>query len=259
LHTVLADTPRAERTVSRGAAAPFPAAKLLPPALPTRLVHRPRLHELLERGTLGLVTLVSAHAGTGKTVLLSSWAAASDRRGIAWLGLDRDDNWSPRFWLGVERALAGAGAFDGHPPEPAGTASATRIAERLDGLAQPVVLVLDDFHEIESPIVRRELQALLDRSPSGLRVVISTRAVIPGFTRGSGAASPTLTLNRTTSPCFTPDAPISTTLPASGVSASASRWIVASCPSAIGTTSLSATSTSATISERSPITMSTEP
>ena len=176
MHTVLADTPRAQTTVPRDSVAPFPAAKLVPPALPTRLVHRPRLHELLERGTAGLVTLVSAHAGTGKTVLLSSWAAASDRRGIAWLGLDRDDNWSPRFWLGVERALARAGAFDGHPPEPAGTASATRIAERLDGLAQPVVLVLDDFHEIESPIVRRELQALLDRSPSGLRVVISTRA-----------------------------------------------------------------------------------
>ena len=42
--------------------------------------------------------------------------------------------------------------------------------------SQPAVLVLDDFHEIESPIVRRELQTLLDRAPSGLRVVISTRA-----------------------------------------------------------------------------------
>ena len=38
------------------------------------------------------------------------------------------------------------------------------------------MLVLDDFHEIESPIVQRELQTLLDRSPGSLRVVISTRA-----------------------------------------------------------------------------------
>ena len=93
-------------------------------------------------------------------------------RRIAWLTLDRDDNWSPRFWLGVERALANAGALrrrstgDGH---------VAQIAERLDDRAEPVVLVLDDFHEIESPIVQRELQTLLDRSPT-LRLVISTRA-----------------------------------------------------------------------------------
>ncbi|HET9507774.1 MAG TPA: LuxR C-terminal-related transcriptional regulator [Gaiellaceae bacterium] len=151
-------------------------AKLLPPALPARLVDRPRLHELLERGTAGLVTLVSAHAGTGKTVLLSSWAAAAEGRAIAWLGLDRDDNWSPRFWLGVERALARVGALDGVRRERADTGSGTSIAERLDGRVDPVVLVLDDFHELESPIVRRELQAVLDRAPSGLRLVISTRA-----------------------------------------------------------------------------------
>ena len=174
---VLADTLRTQRPVPRGADEPFREAKLLPPALPTRLVHRPRLHELLERGTAGLVTLVSAHAGTGKTVLLSSWAGASERRRVAWLGLDRDDNWSPRFWLGVEWALARAGALDGPLAESAPSAgSATRIAERLEGHTQPAVLVLDDYHEIESPIVRRELQALLDRAPSGLRVVISTRA-----------------------------------------------------------------------------------
>ncbi len=154
---------------------PFPAAKLTPPAPPARLVHRPRLHELLDRGTAGLVTLVSAHAGTGKTVLLSSWAVAPERRGVAWLGLERDDNWSPRFWLGVERALRHAGALDDLG---AGTAAATgtRIAERLAGRSQPIVLVLDDFNEIESPIVLKELQLLIDHAPRGLRVVLSTRA-----------------------------------------------------------------------------------
>ena len=78
-------------------------------------MYRPRLHELIDRGTAGLVTLVSAHAGTGKTVLLSSWAAAAESRRVAWLGLDRDDNWSPRFWLGVEQALVRAGALSGPP------------------------------------------------------------------------------------------------------------------------------------------------
>ena len=56
-----------------------------------------------------------------------------------------------------------------------GDGRVAQIAERLDDRAEPVVLVLDDFHEIESPIVQRELQTLLDRSPR-LRLVISTRA-----------------------------------------------------------------------------------
>ena len=172
MHLVAVENTRSEHTMRRRPAVPFPAAKLVPPAAPARLVGRPRLHELIDRGTTGLVTLVSAHAGTGKTVLLSSWAEAAEPRRIAWLALDRDDNWSPRFWLGVERALANAGALRRRST---GDRHVAQIAERLDDRAEPVVLVLDDFHEIESPIVQRELQTLLDRSPT-LRLVISTRA-----------------------------------------------------------------------------------
>ncbi|HWN21814.1 MAG TPA: hypothetical protein VNP93_07555, partial [Gaiellaceae bacterium] len=74
MQTVLAQDARIQPAVRRRSVAPFPAAKLVPPALPARLVRRQRLHEQLDRGATGLVTLVSAHAGTGKTVLLSSWA-----------------------------------------------------------------------------------------------------------------------------------------------------------------------------------------
>jgi LuxR family maltose regulon positive regulatory protein len=177
MHTVAVENTRsAEPMVRRRPAVPFPAAKLVPPAAPARLVHRPRLHDLIDRGTAGLVTLVSAHAGSGKTVLLSSWATAAEPRRVAWLALDRDDNWSPRFWLGVERALANAGALSGRSAKTGGEGLVMRIAERLDGQVEPVVLVLDDFHEIESPIVQRELQTLLDHAPAGLRVVIATRA-----------------------------------------------------------------------------------
>jgi ATP/maltotriose-dependent transcriptional regulator MalT len=37
------------------------------------LVERPRLFALLDRGALGPVTLLSASAGSGKTMLLESW------------------------------------------------------------------------------------------------------------------------------------------------------------------------------------------
>ena len=166
MHRVAVENTRTP-TARRRPAMPFPAAKLLPPAPPARLVDRPRLHELIERGTTGLVTLVSAHAGSGKTVLLSSWAAEAAPGRVAWLGLDRDDNWSPRFWLGVERALAGTGALEGTSAPTGEARLAMQIAHRLEGRDEPVVLVLDDFHEIESPIVQRELQSRGGRAPGG--------------------------------------------------------------------------------------------
>ena len=177
--SVAARTLRPSEGPARATApAPYPSIKLVPPALPAHLVPRLRLREVLERSERP-ITLLSSHAGTGKTVLLSSWAGAEGENRVAWLGLDRDDNWSPRFWLGVERALGGArpGAFTPRGGEP-GPAAVLAFAERLDS-SQPLALVLDDLHEIENQVVLRELQELLDHAPRQLRVVLSTRADPP--------------------------------------------------------------------------------
>ena len=79
--------------------------KLVAPPRPPSFVRRARLDELVTRSVEQPLTLISAHAGTGKTALLASWATG--RRDVAWLTVDRDDNWSPHFWQGVELALDG--------------------------------------------------------------------------------------------------------------------------------------------------------
>ena len=89
--TALAQGPPAVRDALASAGLPFPSTKLVPPALPPHFVERPRLHEALERATAGRVTVVSSHAGTGKTVLLASWLGARPGR-TAWLSLDSGDN-----------------------------------------------------------------------------------------------------------------------------------------------------------------------
>ncbi len=69
------------------------------------------------------------------------------RRGdldVAWLSLDRDDNWAPRFWAGVERALTGRVRV-----RPAGE-PVRRIVDLVTRRDRPVALVLDDFQELES-------------------------------------------------------------------------------------------------------------
>jgi LuxR family maltose regulon positive regulatory protein len=72
----------------------------LPPILQTKLfrpsgmadhVHRPRLLERLSQIKEIPLTIVSAPAGYGKSVLLSCWLEQCDCHS-AWLSLDKDDN-----------------------------------------------------------------------------------------------------------------------------------------------------------------------
>ena len=65
-------------TVEQGAlrGARFAMAKFRPTTLPGMLVTRPVLHDRLNAGAGQRLTVVVGSAGAGKSVLLSSWAAA---------------------------------------------------------------------------------------------------------------------------------------------------------------------------------------
>ena len=90
---------------------PLLASKLVVPSMPGRVVERPRLFKLLDTGVEGPVTLVAAPAGSGKTLLLTSWMSAGSPPGeVAWLSLDGGDNDPVRFWSYVLAALGRSGA-----------------------------------------------------------------------------------------------------------------------------------------------------
>jgi LuxR family maltose regulon positive regulatory protein len=171
-----------------GAAAPEPsllASKVAVPDLPAGLVVRPRLFELLGAGVRKPLTLLAAPAGFGKTVLLTSWIAMARPAGkVAWVSLDGDDNEAGRFWSYVLAALRHSGAAPAGGilcalPLPVPGSSKLQLDPLVNGLAEleaPVVLVLDDFHEISDPAVLRGVQFLLRHAPPQLRLVIATRA-----------------------------------------------------------------------------------
>ncbi len=54
-----------------------------------------------------LLTIVVGPAGTGKSVLLSSWAAARPAGMTCWLSCDKTDADPLRFWSGFIQALRG--------------------------------------------------------------------------------------------------------------------------------------------------------
>ena len=167
---------------------PLLASKLTPPRTPRWLVARARLLESLDAGVQGRLTLLTGPAGSGKTVLVSSWATTATLPGpVAWLSLEAADNDPARFWFYLLAALRQSGAAApggrldslGLPIGGPDRGFVLELAGALDELAGPVVVVLDDFQELTNPAVLDSLAAVLRRSPASLRLVLASREEPP--------------------------------------------------------------------------------
>jgi LuxR family maltose regulon positive regulatory protein len=169
--------------------APLLETKFFVPRSPRGLVPRPRLSERLDRGVASRLMLVSAPAGFGKTTLLAEWLAAgpaapTDERSVAWLSLDRGDNHPASFWTYVIAALrtvapgvgASALAFLQTTQPPPIEMVLTTLVNDLGAVENDVVLVLDDYHVIDSLDVQEGMAFLLDHLPARLHLVIGSRA-----------------------------------------------------------------------------------
>ena len=167
---------------------PLIETKLLLPKPRRDVVLRPRLSDLLLRGSHGPVTLVSAPAGFGKTTLLTSWFATApstpdDDHRVAWVSLDERDREATSFWsyvfLALDRAVPGSGAAaltllqSGHAPVETALAG---VVNELSVHSGEVTLVLDDYHLADGVDVAAGMTFLLDHLPPQLHLVIGTRA-----------------------------------------------------------------------------------
>ncbi|MBI4936439.1 MAG: hypothetical protein HY828_21380, partial [Actinobacteria bacterium] len=167
------------------------ATKLRPPALPTRLVERTRLDQILDDAVARRVPLVlaSAPAGSGKSTMLASWAAHR-QEAVAWMQVEDGDADPARFWASLVAAIARlrpqVGATVG--PTVIGSAGDDRVTvpalvnELVDDPSH-LVVVIDDYHLIDNPSVHRGVERLIDLCPPQLTIVVSTR-VDPPFRLG---------------------------------------------------------------------------
>ena len=152
----------------------LPMTQAAVPGLPAMLVRIPRTHQILDVGTLGPVTLLSAPAGWGKTVALSSWLTSGDvARPAAWLTLECDDD-GVRFWSRLGAALADMALPDNQIRPPPPTDGPDALADWLRATG-PLRLVLDDFNVISDPSVLGGIDLLVRHSAGQLRLVIATR------------------------------------------------------------------------------------
>jgi LuxR family maltose regulon positive regulatory protein len=150
--------------------------------LATNVVVRPRLHAQLTSGLAAPCVLIAAPAGWGKTLLASSWLGAGGAQcAAAWISLGPTEDDLRGFWTSVadalipvvgDRAAGGlrkAVAADDLEQVPG------QFAAALAADATPVVLVLDNLHEVTGLAVHESLLRLVQRPPQNLRFVVTTR------------------------------------------------------------------------------------
>ncbi|MCJ7520278.1 MAG: AAA family ATPase, partial [Anaerolineaceae bacterium] len=161
---------------------PILAAKLFIPPPRTNFVLRPHLIERLNEGLHSKLTLISAPAGFGKTTLVSEWIAACNRP-VAWLSLEEGDNDPTRFLAYFVAALQtiepniGAEMLSAlqNPQMPPIELLLTTLLNEITAISHNFVLVLDDYHVIDSKPVDEALTFLLEHLPPQMHLVITTR------------------------------------------------------------------------------------
>src|SRR5215212_6328971 len=160
---------------------PIMTAKFLIPAAKAPVVPRPRLFERLTGGVRGPLTLVSAPAGSGKTVLVCMWATSGEVPGpLVWISLDEEDHQPGVFWSYLLASLVRAGVDGGKmtPPEHAEAVEHSllvRLAAALSERSAPVVLVLDNAEALTRQQIFDDLDFLIGHSAGRLRLVLVTR------------------------------------------------------------------------------------
>lgn len=158
-------------------AEPLAPGRLRPPPVRRDVIERPRLLGRLDELAHAPLTVVSAPTGYGKTTLLASWAASTQRE-VAWAsvgspGLDADGFWAlvtaalehaePRLRFGLWSA--------GNPGD-----RAARLVDALGFLSHELTLVVDGYEQAARAGVDVAFSRLLDLAPETLHVVVATRA-----------------------------------------------------------------------------------
>jgi LuxR family maltose regulon positive regulatory protein len=139
----------------------------------------------LDGGLGRKLTLVSGPAGCGKTTLVSAWTSETNLP-VAWLSLDESDGNLGRFLayliaalqmiandLGDKAMHLLQSAEDDPPPT---KSILTLLINEIAAVPTEFVLVLDDYHAVESPPVDQALEFLLDHLPPPMHLVIASRS-----------------------------------------------------------------------------------
>jgi LuxR family transcriptional regulator, maltose regulon positive regulatory protein len=173
---------RARSSAKAGASFEVLQSKLAIPSLRPGLIPRTGLVNRLKSASDARVFSIAAPAGYGKTTLLAQWAH-DDPRPFAWVSLEQRDDDPVALLTYIAAALDRI-----HPVDRAvfrGAAAASdslwstalpRLGAALAAMPEPIVLVLDDVHELRHRDCVDALEPLAKHLTGGSQLVLSGRA-----------------------------------------------------------------------------------
>jgi len=161
---------------------PILQTKLRRPPVTAEIIPRKRLVERLEEGQAKALTLISAPAGFGKSILASQWIETNSSP-AAWFSLDESDNdlreFLTYFMAAIERLFPdlslGTQSLLKASDLPPLTVLVRYLQNDLEQVAEPFILVLDDYHRISEQAVHDLLEDLLRHPSPMLHLVLLTR------------------------------------------------------------------------------------
>ncbi|MET8877099.1 protein kinase [Nocardia sp. NPDC004604] len=177
------------RTMSTAATAlrpqSAPTTRFRPPTTLRRLVDRPRLLEILREGQSRRLVLIHGPAGFGKSSLAAQWAHALEADGVraAWLVIAEDDNnvvWFLSHLVEAIRQVRPTLAIELTQILEEHSASAaqqvmTALINEIHDSAEPIAVVIDDWHQVDSPATLAAMEFLLDNGSHHLRWIVTSR------------------------------------------------------------------------------------
>jgi LuxR family maltose regulon positive regulatory protein len=165
------------------------ATKVRPPQARRVLVQREALVDRLVVGQSGRLSVITAPAGWGKTTLVLQWCRRTAAEvPFGWLALDEDDADPTRFWTYVVEALSQMFPTIADEGERLAGRRGSDVRELLipalvnglSGAEARGVLVLDDYHLVQSPSVDEQLAFFVDHLPPTLHLALVSRST-PGL------------------------------------------------------------------------------
>lgn len=174
-------SPRENSESGQHRPAHFAPSKFAPPAPSPSWVDRPALLARLSSPEHRIGAVIGS-PGSGKTVLLAQWVRSMPAQSVCWLNADQADRDPVRFWQAAIAAVRSVRPGFGQESldllvldHDVHHDMLEALLAACEGLAQPVVLVIDDFQFVDASIAEH-LRFLLTRGAGNLRLAIGSRS-----------------------------------------------------------------------------------
>lgn len=156
------------------------------PTIGSKMVKRSRLFKKLDACFDYRLTLVTAPAGYGKTILAASWISRKQKRKLitTWLSLDEDDNDPECFWSYFFMSLYKEMPDTNDIRSEAAMFNKLQISHFINTACKfdgEILMVIDDFNVITNDSILKNIKFLIMNLPLNMHILILSRT-FPKFT-----------------------------------------------------------------------------